>query len=102
MENNQKKNKKFSQKGDKGGDTSAQAVNDKYAHIQPVQIKPLEVRVYGNNFERALKAFRALVQKEKILSLYKDKQSYEKPSQRKRRKRNETKRKALETFNKKD
>jgi ribosomal protein S21 len=46
---------------------------------------PLEVKVY-NNFEKALKAFRSLVQSEKILSLYKEKQSYEKPSEKKRRK----------------
>ncbi len=41
-------------------------------------------------------AFRTLVQKERILSLYKEKQSYEKPSDKKRRKRNEMKRKIME------
>lgn len=73
----------------------------KYDYIQPLEAKPLEVRVY-NNFERAMKAFRALVQKERILSLYKEKQSYEKPSDKKRRKRNEMKRKLLEIDAKND
>jgi small subunit ribosomal protein S21 len=58
--------------------------------------KPLEVAVYGNNFDRALRAFRALVQKERILSLYKEKSTYEKPSDKKRRKRSEAIRKNLE------
>lgn len=93
MKDQNKKTKKFSKKASKGGDT--QPV-DKYAHIQPVQLKPLEVKVYGNNFDKALKAFRALVQKERILSTYKEKQSYEKPSQKRRRKRNEMQRKLLE------
>lgn len=56
---------------------------------------PLEVKV-NNNFDRALKIFKALVQKEKILSTYKERSRYEKPSDRKRRKRNEAKRKLLE------
>lgn len=56
---------------------------------------PLEVKV-NNNFDRAMKAFRALVQKEKILSTYKEKSRYEKPSDKKRRKRNEMKRKLME------
>lgn len=46
---------------------------------------PLEVKVY-NNFEKALKTFRMLVQSEKVLSIYKEKQSYEKPSVKRRRK----------------
>ncbi|NDD59370.1 MAG: 30S ribosomal protein S21 [Chlamydiae bacterium] len=57
--------------------------------------QPLEVKVY-NNFDRAMKAFRALVQKERVLSTYKEKSRYEKPSDKKRRKRNEMKRKLLE------
>jgi small subunit ribosomal protein S21 len=98
MKDQNKKPRKFSKKAPKGGE-SLPVVNDKFAHIQPVQIKPLEVKVYGNNFEKALKAFRALVQKERILSIYKEKQSYEKPSQKRRRKRNEMKRKLLELNN---
>lgn len=98
MKDQNNKQKRNSKKASKGGE-SKPVDNDKFAHIQPVQIKPLEVRVYGNNFDRALKAFRALVQKERILSTYKEKQSYEKPSQKRRRKRNEMKRKLLEINN---
>lgn len=67
-----------------------------FDHIQAIEAKPLEVKVYNNNFDRALKAFRALVQKERILSNYKEKQRYEKPSEKKRRKRNESSRKRQE------
>lgn len=69
-----------------------------YEHIQPIEAKPLEVKVY-NNFDKAMKAFRALVQKERILSTYKERQHYEKPSDKKRRKRNEMKRKMMELNN---
>lgn len=72
----------------KGGDTA-------FDYIEPVQAKPLEVKVY-NNFDKAMKAFRALVQKERTVSTYKEKQRFEKPSDKKRRKRNERKRKLLE------
>jgi ribosomal protein S21 len=57
--------------------------------------QPLEVKVY-NNFDKAMKAFRALVQKERVLSTYKERSRYEKPSDKKRRKRNEMKRKLME------
>jgi small subunit ribosomal protein S21 len=60
-----------------------------------IQAVELEVRVQGN-FDRAFKAFRSLVQKERILSLYKEKQSFEKPSDKKRRKRSENSRKLYE------
>jgi small subunit ribosomal protein S21 len=96
-DSNFKKPRKFTPKASKGGDTQpVVVVNDKFAHIQPVQLRPLEVKVYNNNFDKAMKAFRALVQKERILSTYKEKQSYEKPSQKRRRKRNEMKRKLME------
>ena len=58
--------------------------------------KPLEVKVYGDSFDKAMRAFRALVQKERILSKYKERQTYEKPSEKKRRKLNESKRKYME------
>jgi len=83
----------------KGGETQTAVVNSNtsdFDHIQPVIAKPLEVTVYNNGFEKALRAFRALVQKERILSAYKERQSYEKPSDKKRRKRNEMRRKRLE------
>ena len=83
----------------KRGDDQAVVVSDtanKFANIIPVQAQPLEVKVYNNNFDKALRAFRALVQKERILSTYKERQSYEKPSDKHRRKRNEMKRKLQE------
>lgn len=56
-------------------------------------LKPLEVEVTGS-FEDAVRRFKSLVQKEKILSKYKEKQVYEKPSDRKRRKAREAKERA--------
>jgi small subunit ribosomal protein S21 len=98
-DNYRKPRKNFSKKAQKGGESSAVVVNDKFAHIEPVQAQPLEVKVYNGNFDKALRAFRALVQKERILSSYKEKQSYEKPSDKRRRKRNEMKRKRVEMDN---
>lgn len=97
--NNRKPRKNFPKKAPKGGESQPVAVNDKFAHIEAVQAQPLEVKVYNNNFDKALRAFRALVQKERILSHYKEKQSYEKPSDKRRRKRNEMKRKRQEVGN---
>lgn len=91
--NTYKKGRKPFKKASKGGESVSQ---DKFAHIQAVQAEPLQVRVYGGNFDKALRAFRALVQKERILSIYKEKQSYEKRSDRRRRKKNEAQRKLLE------
>ena len=51
---------------------------------------PLEISV-GSNFEDSIRRFKSLVQKSQILSDYKDRQAYEKPSERKRRKRREAK-----------
>lgn len=82
----------------KGGDSETVVVSDnsKYANIEPVMLKPLEVVVYNNSFDKALRAFRALVQKERILSAYKEKQVYVKPSDRNRQKRKDMKRKMAE------
>jgi small subunit ribosomal protein S21 len=94
-----KKNKRNSKKVVKGGDTfkpDVAVTPSEFAHIEPVQAKPLEVIVYNNNFDKAIRAFRALVQKERILSSYKERQTYEKPSDKRRRKRNEAKRKSLD------
>ena len=62
---------------------------------EAVQAKPLQVIVYKNNFEKAFRAFKAVVQKERILSLYKEKSSFEKPSDKRRRKKNEAERERL-------
>lgn len=74
--------------------------NSKITQVGPAEMdysyfSPIEVKVYSN-FERAFKAFRALVQSEKVLSTYKEKQSYEKPSEKRRRKRNESINRMLE------
>lgn len=74
--------------------------NLKGGDIIPVQAQYLEVPVLHNNFDRAAKIFRSLVQKERILSSYKEHQAYEKPSDKKRRKRAEMKRKRSEIENK--
>lgn len=98
MKNNDKKDRKPLDNGSKGGETVERS-SSYYANMEAVEAKPLEVIVYNNNIEKAFRAFRALVQKERILSTYKERQTYEKPSDRKRRKRNERKRKLLELNN---
>ncbi len=101
MKDQNRKGKRNFKKAPRGGDNKpVVTVNDKFAHIEAVQAQPLEVKVYGNNFDKALRAFRALVQKERVLSAYKEKQSYEKPSDKRRRKRNESVRKQLELCSK--
>jgi small subunit ribosomal protein S21 len=84
----------------RGGDTKPVVVvsDNNTTGVGPgeaIQAKPLEVIVYGN-FDKALRSFRSLVQKERVLSAYKERQSYEKPSDKKRRKINESQRKQLE------
>lgn len=54
----------------------------------PVEISHLEV-VVGHSFDEAFKRFRQVVQADGVLALYKEKMSYEKPSEKKRRKRRE-------------
>lgn len=53
------------------------------------EFHPLEVKVYGNDSEGAARRFKMLIQKEQILIEYKARQSYEKPSVKKRRKKQE-------------
>lgn len=77
----------------KGGENDNSKPRDKF---EPVQAKPLQIIVQDGQFDRALRAFRALVQKERILSTYKEKQRYEKPSDKKRRKRAEAAQKRFE------
>jgi ribosomal protein S21 len=93
MYNNYKRYDRFTSMASRGGDFSPDSQS---YPSEAVIAQPLEVRVYGNNFEKAIRAFRALVQKERILSIYKEKQTYEKPSDRKRREKNEMKRKLFE------
>lgn len=86
---------KEKQKEQKQSNRILEGGDRQFDYIEPVQAKPLEVKVYGN-FERAIKVFRSMVQKERVLSTYKEKQRYEKKSDKKRRKRNERKRKLIE------
>lgn len=60
-----------------------------------IKFKPLQVEVRNGDFERASKDFKVMVQREKIISLYKEHQKYEKPSEKKRRKRRESEEKRL-------
>lgn len=73
----------------KGGDSAS-------SRSEALEAFPLEVKVYEGNFEQAMKRFRNMVQKERVIATYKEKQRYEKPSEKKRRKRAENQRKRLE------
>jgi small subunit ribosomal protein S21 len=81
-------NSQHSNRYSKGGDTPAEP------HT-PIQAKPLEIKV-GDNFDKAFKIFRAVIQKERIVSTLKEKSGYEKPSVKRRRKQAENKRKRAE------
>lgn len=62
--------------------------------IEEKVFKPLQVEVFGD-FNSAVRTFNSLVQKERILAKIKEKMSYEKPSDRKRRKAREAREKAF-------
>ena len=62
-----------------------------------LNFRGLEVKVHDNDFEDAFRKFKSLIQKEKIISEYKEKQRYEKPSDKKRRKKREAIQKAMLT-----
>ena len=79
----------FRNKIQRGGDRKF--ADDSYLD----EFHPLEVKVYGN-FDRAFKVFKALSQKDKTLTIFKEKQAYEKPSKKLRRKRNENRKRVLE------
>jgi len=62
------------------------------------KFKPLQVEVRSKSkedFEYAVRLFKNLVQREKVISNYKERQYYEKPSDKKRRKRREAEDKRL-------
>jgi small subunit ribosomal protein S21 len=50
---------------------------------------PLEVKVINNDVEQALKVLKKKMQGDNIFKILRDKRSYEKPSEKKRRKRRE-------------
>lgn len=59
------------------------------------KLEPIQVVVENNNFEDAFKRFKALAQKERIVGQLKEREAYEKPSEKKRRKRREAKERRL-------
>ena len=85
-------NNKQSSRISRGGEKYSTSFD---VNTEPILYKPLEVVVH-DNFDIALKRFRAMVQKERILSIFKDRQRYEKPSDRRRRLINESQRKQFE------
>lgn len=57
--------------------------------LEAPTIEPLQVVVERGNFEDAFRRFKALAQKERIVGQIKEKETYEKPSEKKRRKKRE-------------
>lgn len=72
----------------------------KFSVTDPLILQPLQVKVRNPNdadsVASAAKYFRFLVQKDGILMKYKEKSRFEKPSQKKKRKRNEARLARLE------
>jgi len=67
-------------------------MNDDYLN----KFKPLQVIVRNpDDFEQSAKAFKNLVQREGVIAEYKERQQYEKPSVKKRRKAREATEKRL-------
>jgi small subunit ribosomal protein S21 len=63
---------------------------------EPVQAKPLEVKVFGG-VEEGLKRFKTYFQRERVLGELKERETYEKPSEKKRRKKREAEQRRLLT-----
>lgn len=84
-------------KTSKGGDSEyiRRGIPGEAVVCQPLQVK-VSAPFDGECFGRALKAFRAITQKEKVVSNLKMKQSFEKPSDKRRRKQKEANRKEFE------
>lgn len=59
-----------------------------------LKFKPLEVKV-GSNFEEAFRRFKSAFQRERIIGQLKEKEGYEKPSEKKRRKSREARERRL-------
>ncbi len=57
------------------------------------KFKPIEVVVRNGDVDAAIRVLKSMVQKEKILAILKEKQAYEKPSDKKRRKKREAREK---------
>jgi small subunit ribosomal protein S21 len=94
MRDNSNWNRPYS-RAPRGGETTALEPHT------PIQGKPLEIKV-GEQFDKAFKIFRSIVQKERVVSSFKEKQAYEKPSVKRRRKQAESRQKRLEAESKND
>lgn len=57
---------------------------------KPVEVTPLQVKVQHGNFEDAFRRFKLEFQREKVVTVLKERSSYEKPSDKKRRKKRES------------
>jgi len=60
--------------------------------FRPVDLstfEPLQVKIDKGRAEDGIRLFKSIVQKDKVLALYKEKQHFEKPSVKKRRKQRE-------------
>jgi len=64
--------------------------NTEDLHFSPLEVKIPHDDQGRDRFEMHIKRFRAKVTKDRIMSDWKEHQSYEKPSERKRRKRRES------------
>ena len=56
---------------------------------------PLDIKVYGNDIEKALKALKRQLQKEGLFKEIKKRSFYEKPSEKEKRKQMEARKKRL-------
>ena len=56
---------------------------------EEVIVKPLEIVIVNDNFEDGFRKFKSLVQKDGVLLVYREKQRFEKASDKKRRKERE-------------
>lgn len=66
----------------------------KIMEVHEMGFRPLEVTVRGDNLEDAVRRFRTLVQSDGLLLRLKERERYEKPSDKKRRKSREAQRRA--------
>lgn len=63
--------------------------------LEAARLSPLQVTVENGNFEDAFRRFKALAQKERIVGQFKERQFYEKPSEKKRRKQRQSRERNL-------
>lgn len=58
----------------------------------------MEIKVYGNNVEKALKILKRQLQKDGFFKEIKTRRAYEKPSEKKKRKQREARRKRMKAL----